>query len=175
MQPFDPRQRAGEYLKRRLPRIAIVMPSPWWWAVLGLDSGVINIGSLVEFEPDESVAILVRPTPAREVSADERAIDSILRASGRPTFDAYRKPWRSTVAQNKFVGVCKAVRTSLDHDAAGHWWDGPVGLVTKEPLLFTSPAAARIAAKRPPGEIVTLPQEDRESIYHALMDKSVRP
>lgn len=169
---YSPRERAAHYIAQPPPALAISIPSPWWWAVLGLDCGMINVGSAVVVPPGP-VAIVAAASRPRDNLADQNAIAAILKAEGRPTFDAYWQPWSRLSAAQRFVGVCTVTGEVGDSDAKGLWFDGPRGIVVTEPLLFRAPYKADLRHARG-DEVIPLDDRARSLITDALRDRATR-
>lgn len=172
MTPFSPRVRAATYAAQPMPTHGLVIPSPWWWAVLGLDCGLANIGA--PFDLDGPIAIIAGYVPARENRRDQEAISKILTAQGRYFNDAYTQPWDRLKAMSRIVGVCTAGGRVEDADAYGLWWDGPSAIKTSEPVLLSMPWPL----EQTPGtgqQVVELTERDRLNLHSALHQRAANP
>lgn len=172
MTPFSPRARAAAYARLQSPTHAIVIPSPWWFAVLGLDCGVANIG-----EPHDlrgPLAIIAGYSSRFDNTRDVAAMLKIWKAQGGYFADVYRQPWERRAAADKFVGVVTAHGRMEDHDAEGLWFDGPAAIRTTDPVLLGSPW--RVETPLTVGQqVVELTERDRLNFTQALFQRAAMP
>ena len=126
----DPRANARIY-GQDLPEFAIAVYDPWWWPVLALGVDTINVGQFITHRGP--LAIISRPQASRGLrSKDMDAISSILKADGRPSFDAYSSP----IADGKVVGLVDVIGFMDDATAEGLWFSGPFALRVRNPVLM---------------------------------------
>ncbi len=169
---FSPKQRAAAYSRLSPPTHAIVIPSPWWFAVLGLDVGVANIGEPLDLYGP--LAVIGGPAAAADNSRDQEVMRDLWRQRGGYGHDVFMQPWSRVKAAGKFLGVCTAHGRMEDAEAAGLWFDGPSAINTAEPVLLGSPLT--VTSPYSDGQqVVELTQQDRHAIQDALFTRAAMP
>jgi hypothetical protein len=107
------------------------------------------------------LAIVSRPQKPWDRNRDCQAIESILRADGRPTFDAYRCP----KAPGRIVGLVDVVDCHDDSSAEGLWFCGPYALEVQKQCLLPF---AHSPTLEPGQGLIALSDEKRSSLSYAL-------
>jgi hypothetical protein len=124
----DPIVHARHYFKNP-PAFALAVDEPWWWPVLALGSGIINVHFTTEHRGP--LAIVSRAQKPWHRHRDIDAIAAILRAEERPVFDAYSCP----KAEGKIVGLVEVV-DCVDEPEPTLWFVGPHALVVERPCIL---------------------------------------
>ncbi len=178
MTPFDPAERARSY-QSRIPQLAVEVPEPWWWAVLGLDCGVINVPTLDglsfktpatvgELDAFGTIAVIATGQNVRDRNEDVKTIAAVLRAEGKISdlhatyMDGYPQ------ARDKVVGLATVTGTMDDDTAEGLWFVGPYALRVTEPVVFPPAARAAVPPVRGISPFYVLDPRQRERIGECL-------
>src|SRR5689334_16072064 len=114
----SPRENARFYFDRPAA-FALAVDEPWWWPVFGLGTDYIN----VHFETAHRgpLAIVSREQRAWHRKRDSEAIEAILKAEGRTSWDAYRCPR----AAGRVVGLVNVVDCVTEPPKPTSWFVGP--------------------------------------------------
>lgn len=154
----DPRVHARHYFKQP-PTYALAVDEPWWWPVLALGSGLINVHFQCAYRGP--LAIASREQMPWDRGRDVQAIEAILRAEKRPAFDAYGCP----KAPGKIVGLVDVVDCVDDPKEPTPWFCGPYALIVEKPCLLP---IGRCGAMAPDQGLIPINSAKRDAIVYGL-------
>lgn len=157
----DPREHLRHYY-RNPPRYALAVDEPWWWAVLACGADVINVHFETAYRG--SLAIVARSQAPMDYHRDCEALVGILKAEGRPTFDAWRCP---RGRNGRVVGLVTVTEFYTDETAEGYWFSGPAALGVDKPCMLPNEHSFSFAPS-PRSLLQPLPEEKLSALSYCL-------